>query len=119
MTLLERDGLLAQLDARWLEARAGPGQLVFIEGEAGIGKTSVLRAFAASMRAGTPVYWGACEAMGLTDDDAHRLVFAAAALAHGFAMLEAVATADYAMPGPVALEAVADATRRLTAGYVK
>ena len=63
MTLLERGGVLAQLDARWLAAREGPGQLVFIEGEAGIGKTSVLRAFAASMRAETPVYWGACEAM--------------------------------------------------------
>ena len=63
MTLLERDGLLAQLDARWSQAREGPGQLVFIEGEAGIGKTSVLRAFAASVRACAPVYWGACEAM--------------------------------------------------------
>jgi predicted ATPase len=56
MTLLERDGLLAQLDARWSQAREGPGQLVFIEGEAGIGKTSVLRAFAASVRACAPVY---------------------------------------------------------------
>jgi len=63
VTLLERDGLLAQLDARWTQAREGPGQLVFIEGEAGIGKTSVLRAFAASVGAGTPVYWGACESL--------------------------------------------------------
>lgn len=63
MTLLERDGLLAQLDARWSQAREGPGQLVFIEGEAGIGKTTVLRAFAALVRADSPVYWGACEAM--------------------------------------------------------
>ncbi|CAG1019499.1 Transcriptional regulatory protein ComA [Burkholderiaceae bacterium] len=63
MPLLERDGLLAQLDARWSQAREGPGQLVFIEGEAGIGKTTVLRAFAASVRADSPVYWGACEAM--------------------------------------------------------
>ena len=63
MTLLERDDLLAQLDARWTQARKGPGQLVFIEGEAGIGKTTVLRAFAASVRAHAPVYWGACEAM--------------------------------------------------------
>jgi len=63
MTLLERDGLLAQLHARWSQAREGLGQLVFIEGEAGIGKTSVLRAFVASVRADAPVYWGACEAM--------------------------------------------------------
>jgi DNA-binding CsgD family transcriptional regulator/tetratricopeptide (TPR) repeat protein len=63
MTLLERDGLLAQLDARWAQARKGSGQLVFVEGEAGIGKTTVLRAFAAMVRADAPVYWGACEAM--------------------------------------------------------
>ncbi len=63
MTLLERDGFLAQLHDRWAEARAGSGRLVFVEGEAGIGKTTVLRAFAASMRAHSPVYWGACEAM--------------------------------------------------------
>lgn len=74
MTLLERDGLLAQLAARWSQARQGPGQLVFIEGEAGIGKTTVLRAFAASVRADSPVYWGACDAMatprplGVLDD---------------------------------------------------
>ncbi|WP_198161226.1 AAA family ATPase, partial [Variovorax sp. WDL1] len=63
MTLLERDGLLAQLNARWSQAREGPGQLVFVEGEAGIGKTSVLRAFAASVRTASPLYWGSCEAM--------------------------------------------------------
>jgi DNA-binding CsgD family transcriptional regulator/tetratricopeptide (TPR) repeat protein len=63
MTLLERDGLLAQLGARWAQARKGGGQLVFVEGEAGIGKTSVLRAFAAAVRPDAPVYWGACDAM--------------------------------------------------------
>ena len=63
MTLLERDELLAQLHARWSEARGGAGRLVFVEGEAGIGKTTVLRAFAASVRTDAPVYWGACEAM--------------------------------------------------------
>jgi len=63
MTLLEREGLLAQLHERWSQARAGPGRLVFVEGEAGIGKTTVLRAFAAAVRADVPVYWGACEAM--------------------------------------------------------
>ena len=74
MTLLEREGLLAQLHDHWSQARAGSGRLVFVEGEAGIGKTSVLRAFAASVRADAPVYWGACEAMatprplGVLDD---------------------------------------------------
>jgi DNA-binding CsgD family transcriptional regulator/tetratricopeptide (TPR) repeat protein len=63
MTLLERDGILAQLHDRWTEASAGSGRLVFVEGEAGIGKTTVLRQFAARLRAHSPVYWGACEAM--------------------------------------------------------
>ena len=63
MMLLEREGLLAQLHAQWSQARAVSGQLVFVEGEAGIGKTTVLRAFAESVRAEAPVYWGACEAM--------------------------------------------------------
>ena len=63
MPMLERDGLLAQIDSRWSLAQKGPGSLLFIEGEAGIGKTSVLRAFADSVRVHSPVYWGACEAM--------------------------------------------------------
>ena len=63
MALLERDGLLAQLRAQWLGARTGPGRLVFVEGEAGIGKTTLLRSFAQSLTGEAPVYWGACEAM--------------------------------------------------------
>ena len=63
MPMLERDGLLAQLDSRWSLAQKGPGSLLFVEGEAGIGKTTVLRAFADSVRVHSPVYWGACEAM--------------------------------------------------------
>src|SRR5512134_3697141 len=63
MPLLERDGLLAQLQAQWTGACAGQGRLVFVEGEAGIGKTSLLRKFAQSVAREAPVYWGACEAM--------------------------------------------------------
>jgi len=74
MPMLERDGLLAQLDSRWSLAQQGPGGLLFVEGEAGIGKTTVLRAFAESVRRHSPVHWGACEAMatprplGVLDD---------------------------------------------------
>jgi len=53
--LLERGDLLAQLDA----ARAEGGRLVFVAGEAGVGKTSLVRATAA--RATGPVLRGACE----------------------------------------------------------
>ena len=53
--LLERGELLAQLDA----TRAEGGRLVFVGGEAGVGKTALVHAFAAA--SGTPVLRGACE----------------------------------------------------------
>ena len=78
-TLLEREGLLAQLGAQWSQACAGPGRIVLVEGEAGIGKTSVLRAFARSLHDdGARVAWGACEALltpralGALDDIAQQ-----------------------------------------------
>src|SRR3954471_478144 len=51
--LLEREELLAQL------AAAPAGRLVFLGGEAGVGKTSLVRAFAA--RSDRRVLQGACE----------------------------------------------------------
>jgi DNA-binding CsgD family transcriptional regulator len=62
MKLLEREDLLAQLQEQLRRSVAGPGMLVFIEGEAGIGKTSLLRAFAANQRS-VPVRWGGCDAL--------------------------------------------------------
>jgi DNA-binding CsgD family transcriptional regulator/tetratricopeptide (TPR) repeat protein len=78
MTLLERDALLSQLRAQWCEACAGPGRLVFVEGEAGIGKTSLLHGFSRSRYGETRVLWGACEALltprplGALDDIAQQ-----------------------------------------------
>lgn len=43
--LVGRDGMLEQLEQRLARARAGERQLVFLSGEAGIGKTAVLDAF--------------------------------------------------------------------------
>jgi DNA-binding CsgD family transcriptional regulator/tetratricopeptide (TPR) repeat protein len=63
MKLLERDELLARLHAQWTQACAGPGRLVFVEGEAGIGKSTLLRAFAQSLHGVAPVHWGASEAL--------------------------------------------------------
>lgn len=62
MKLLERDELLTSLQILLRNAAAGQGALLFLEGEAGIGKTSLLRAFAESHRDNLPVYWGACDA---------------------------------------------------------
>src|SRR5215470_13480568 len=43
--LVGREDVLAQLEARLARARSGQRQLVFLSGEAGIGKTTVLEAF--------------------------------------------------------------------------
>src|SRR5262245_15575336 len=63
MSLLERDGLLAQLQAHWQAARLQAGRLVVVEGEAGIGKTMLMRVFAQSLEHGIPLLWGACDAL--------------------------------------------------------
>lgn len=63
MKLLERDELLAAIAAQQRIALDGAGRIVFVEGEAGIGKTTLLRAFAARQRDHDVVLWGACDAL--------------------------------------------------------
>jgi ATP/maltotriose-dependent transcriptional regulator MalT len=63
MKLLERDELLSNLQSQLQRAAEGPGALLFVEGEAGIGKTALLRAFAARVAERWPVRWGACDAL--------------------------------------------------------
>src|SRR5262245_15348892 len=61
-TIVGRDGVIAALETRFARARAGERQLVFLSGEAGIGKTTVLDAFVARA-AGEPdvmIARGAC-----------------------------------------------------------
>lgn len=60
--LLEREPLLATLRERLSGAQAH-GHVALIAGEAGIGKTSVLRALADEHGARGPVWWGACDAL--------------------------------------------------------
>src|SRR5262245_17490696 len=63
MQLLERDGQLATLDAALAQVRgSGRGQLVLLAGEAGAGKSAVVRAFGERQRSVT-AYTGACEAL--------------------------------------------------------
>ncbi|HEX7224920.1 MAG TPA: AAA family ATPase, partial [Candidatus Limnocylindria bacterium] len=64
MELLERQELLDDLVARLRDAAPAGGHVVVVEGESGIGKTSVLRALAARAPAtGLRVLWGACDAL--------------------------------------------------------
>jgi DNA-binding CsgD family transcriptional regulator len=61
--LLERSAQLAALAGHLEAVRAQTrGRLVLVAGEAGIGKTALVRAFAGSAR-GSRVLWGACDAL--------------------------------------------------------
>jgi hypothetical protein len=63
MQLLERDDHLATLGARLAEVRGRRrGQLVLLAGEAGVGKTALVRAFA-DAHPSVPALTGACEAL--------------------------------------------------------
>lgn len=56
--LIEREAALAAL-----QAACGAGRVALVAGEAGIGKTSVLRRLAAGHAERGPVWWGACDAL--------------------------------------------------------
>lgn len=59
--LLEREAALAALAGAYSETRAGSGRLVLVAGEAGVGKTSLVRAFLATVSRSNRVLIGACD----------------------------------------------------------
>jgi DNA-binding CsgD family transcriptional regulator/tetratricopeptide (TPR) repeat protein len=59
--LIEREAALAVLDERLGEARRGDGSVVLVHGEAGIGKTSLLRTWTGNLPRGLRLAWGACD----------------------------------------------------------
>ncbi|HJU47902.1 MAG TPA: AAA family ATPase, partial [Gaiellaceae bacterium] len=61
--LLERDDALAALHGSLAEARAGSGRLALVAGEAGVGKTALVRTFSASVGHAARVLEGACDAL--------------------------------------------------------
>ena len=61
--LLEREDALSSLDQAFDAALAGAGRIVLVAGEAGIGKTSLVRRFADAHAERARVLWGACEAL--------------------------------------------------------
>jgi DNA-binding CsgD family transcriptional regulator/tetratricopeptide (TPR) repeat protein len=61
MPLLEREEALAELDSALSAARRGQGRVALVSGGAGMGKTSVLRAFLSTLDAGVAVREGACD----------------------------------------------------------
>ena len=63
MELLERDTFLADLERLLADAAAGRGRLVFVGGEAGVGKTAFVGRVAESARKTARVLVGACDPM--------------------------------------------------------
>lgn len=59
--LVERDSQLEALRELMASAAAGEGRVALVCGEAGIGKTSLLRALASERRA--ELWWGSCDAL--------------------------------------------------------
>ena len=59
--LLERDELIASLQGLLGEAASGQGRLVLVSGEAGVGKSALLRHFADVASSRAPVLWGWCD----------------------------------------------------------
>ncbi len=62
-TLLEREDALDSLGEALDEAVAGRGSVTLVAGEAGIGKTSLVRRFADVASGRVRVLWGGCEAL--------------------------------------------------------
>jgi DNA-binding CsgD family transcriptional regulator len=61
--LLEREPFIDQLD-EWLgDASGGHGRLVLLAGEAGIGKTALVRSFCERRETRPRVLWGACDGL--------------------------------------------------------
>lgn len=65
--LFERDTALEALRQALARARAGAGLTVAVTGEAGIGKTALLRAFCEGLESGTRVFRAACEDLSIAE----------------------------------------------------
>jgi predicted ATPase len=63
MELIERDGFLALLQTHFKNIEEGEGHCVFVSGEAGIGKSSLIKSFCKQQKGNCNIYLGACDAL--------------------------------------------------------
>src|SRR3954468_16560775 len=63
MELIERAGVLAFLQTQFKSVAEGEGHCVFVSGEAGMGKTALVKAFCKQQKDNCNIYLGACDAL--------------------------------------------------------
>jgi DNA-binding CsgD family transcriptional regulator len=63
MELIERDGFLELLQSQFEKIVEGEGLCVLVSGEAGMGKTSLVKAFCKEHKDDCKIYQGACDAL--------------------------------------------------------
>ena len=63
MALIEREPYLGALADHLADVAAGTGRLVVVGGEAGVGKTTLLRAFADEHAREMRIAWGSCDGL--------------------------------------------------------
>ena len=61
MELFERESVLDRLESLLASATGGSGRVVLVRGEAGVGKTSVVKMFCDGHREDAHVLWGGCD----------------------------------------------------------
>ena len=63
MELIERDSFLTALRSQFENVSEGEGRSIFVSGEAGIGKTSLIKAFCNEVKNKCNIYQGICDAL--------------------------------------------------------
>ncbi len=63
MELIERASFLDLLQSRFETVAAGEGHCIFVSGEAGIGKTSLVKVFCKDLKEESTIYQGTCDAL--------------------------------------------------------
>ena len=63
MDVIERDEFLDRLQSKVREVSGGEGHCIFVSGEAGIGKTTLVKTFCKGLKNRFPIYQGTCDAL--------------------------------------------------------
>ena len=63
MRLIEREDVLQTLETKFESIKKGEGHCILLSGEAGIGKTSLIKSFSKEKKDHCKVYQGTCDAL--------------------------------------------------------